>query len=189
MRWDGSLRPLGLSCDSVRECQREVSPRDSPSPPCLPCMRERAEHCIKCYMGISNKSDCPYYNLCTMYTPLKPLISGKKKTQRSHPVPDFLRILMCLRPGGTGFSNQFSYAFWPGRYRFSYPEWFLTRKFLSRRARAPHPSSGECGAAEGRGGDASAEHPHTERCCVWVRFLIFGGGWRGQISYSGRSFS
>ena len=47
-------------------------------------------------------------------------IAGIKKTQRSHPVPDFLRILWCLRPGGTGFSNQFSYAFWPGRYRFSY---------------------------------------------------------------------
>ena len=33
------------------------------------------------------------------------LISGIEKTQRSHPVPDFLRFLRGLGLGGTGFSS------------------------------------------------------------------------------------
>ena len=65
------------------------------------------------------------------------LISGIEKTQRSHPVPDFLRFLRGLGLGGTGFSNQFSYARCAGRYRFSYPVRFLPQKFspCTRRAR------------------------------------------------------
>ena len=43
------------------------------------------------------------------------LRAGIKKTQRIHPVPNFLRFPRRLGPSGTGFSNQFSYAFWPGR--------------------------------------------------------------------------
>ena len=53
-------------------------------------------------------------------------ISGIKKTGGLEPVAVFLRFLRDLGLGGTNFSNQFSYARCSGRYRFSYPERFLT---------------------------------------------------------------
>jgi hypothetical protein len=78
-------------------------------------------------------------------------------------------------------------------------------RLLARSAETPslQDTSGECGAAEGRGRGRCThcvsmaqmpmaqmpEHAHTDclrhHVFVWVRFLIFGGGWCGQISDSG----
>ena len=132
-------------------------------------------------------------------------------------VPDFLTIFLMLAVlGGTGFliqsgflrharddqTHKTSHQVIPSLARPNPPK---PLRLLARSAETPslQDTSGECGAAEGRGRGRCThcvsmaqmpmaqmpEHAHTDclrhHVFVWVRFLIFGGGWCGQISDSG----